>query len=107
VAIGASSVQRAFRWLVISTIGMYIAVAAMGIYFYVDAAGSRARIAEVANDTNNALCALRGDLERRVIVDEAFLEENPEGFPGIPARLIQEGIENQERTIAALSGLDC
>jgi hypothetical protein len=107
VAIGASSVQRAFRWLVISTIAMYIAVAAMGIYFYVDAANARAHLAMVANDTNNALCALRGDLERRVIVDAAFLEENPEGLPGLPARLIREGIENQERTIAALSGLDC
>lgn len=65
------------------------------------------RIGTVASDSNNALCALRGDLERRVASSEQFLRENPNGIPGISAKVIRDGMTNQRRTIAALSRLDC
>ena len=60
-----------------------------------------------AKQTTAALCALRSDLERRVATSEAFLAEHPHGIPGISAKQIRDGIRNQERTIRALSGIDC
>lgn len=57
--------------------------------------------------STEALCALRGDLERRVSTSEEFLREHPNGIAGISARDIQDGIDNQQRTITALSGLSC
>jgi hypothetical protein len=96
------------------------------VYVFVVAAGSVgvARVETIAEDASDlgrenanriketeesrdALCVLRADLERRVATSRDFLEENPAGIPGIPARTIRDGIRNQERTIEALSGLSC
>jgi len=60
-----------------------------------------------AGVTTSALCALRTDLERRVAGSKTFLAEHPAGIPGISAKVIRDGIKNQERTIKALSGIDC
>ena len=60
-----------------------------------------------AKVTTAALCALRSDLERRVTSSRAFLAEHPRGIPGISAKVIRDGVRNQESTIRALSGIDC
>ena len=57
--------------------------------------------------TTAALCVLRGDLERRVADSKAFLREHPTGIPGISAKVIRDGLRNQESTIRALSGINC
>lgn len=57
--------------------------------------------------STDALCALRGDLERRVASSEKFLSEHPDGIPGIPAKTIRDGIANQQRTILVLNDLSC
>jgi hypothetical protein len=57
--------------------------------------------------TTQALCALRGDLERRVVSSQDFLVEHPNGVLGISAKVIRDGIANQQRTIDALSALKC
>lgn len=59
------------------------------------------------SQSNDALCALRGDLQRRVVTSREFLVEHPDGIPGISAKTIRDGIDNQKRTIVALSGLSC
>jgi hypothetical protein len=61
----------------------------------------------LAASTTDSLCALRGDLERRVATSQGFLQENPEGIPGIPAETLQASIDNQLRTVEALHGLNC
>ena len=60
-----------------------------------------------AEQTRGALCALRADLERRSVTSRAFLREHPNGIPGISAKVIRDGIRNQERTVRALAGIDC
>lgn len=57
--------------------------------------------------STDALCALRSDLVKRVANSEAFLEEHPNGIAGIPAKTIQDGIDNQKQTIRALGDLSC
>lgn len=60
-----------------------------------------------AERTNAALCAVRTGEEKAVQVQKDFLNENPEGIPGISRTLIKTGITNRERTIKALSQLHC
>lgn len=59
------------------------------------------------NRTTVAVCELRADLERRVRSSTRFLQEHPDGIPGIPARTIRDSLENQQRTISALRDLKC
>lgn len=39
----------------------------------------------------------RDDINKRIATQEKFLRDHPHGIPGIPARLIQQGIENSIR----------
>jgi high-affinity Fe2+/Pb2+ permease len=99
--------QNILRRLVMATVILYLVLVGFALYIFVDAAHRREEIAVVATEANDALCALRQDLERRVAASEAFLEENPEGIPGLSPKIIREGIENQTRTIVALNELSC
>jgi len=99
--------QRQLRVLVRATVILYLALAFVAGYAYVQAVQGRAKLEAATEQTTTALCTLRADLERRVDTSREFLKENPDGIPGIPARTIQEGINNQERTIEALGVLDC
>lgn len=82
-------------------------VAVIGIYTRgaVNAVDTRAR-AEAAS-THNSLCTFRADLEKRADQSQAFLDDHPEGFPGIPAPVIQNSIDNQRRTLDSLRSLNC
>lgn len=60
-----------------------------------------------ATEARGSLCALRGDVERRVQSGTDFLREHPAGIPGISAATIKTNIANQQSTIRALSRLDC
>jgi predicted negative regulator of RcsB-dependent stress response len=65
------------------------------------------QIDEVAMANQQALCALRNDLERREETTERFLQEHPNGIPGISSQQLQESLENQRRTIRALRFIEC
>ena len=54
-----------------------------------------------------ALCTFRHDLEERVQGSREFLRTHPHGFLGISPAAIRLGINNQQRTIDALSDLKC
>lgn len=58
--------------------------------------------------TEQALCALRSDVERRIQASSDFLAVHPEGLPGLisPAEL-RKSQADQQRTVVALSGLKC
>lgn len=69
--------------------------------------GTIAYVARESARTTRALCALRGDLEARIEQSKGFLVEHPEGVAGVSAKVIQDGIRNQQRTVHALRGLPC
>lgn len=72
------------------------------------ATGYVAITGKVATDRNtDALCTLRSDLEKRVANTADFLKNHPKGFAGIPAATLRASAEQQQRTILALSDLDC
>lgn len=60
-----------------------------------------------SGQTTEALCALRSDLQARVEGSRRFLRDHPDGFLGVSAKEIRDAAANQQRTIAALSGIDC
>lgn len=90
------SIKSTLRGLVIATVVLYAIIGATVIWTW-----------NGSDNNRQALCALRLDLERRVESSKTFLRDHPEGIAGISAKTIQDGIDNQERTIAALGGLDC
>lgn len=64
-------------------------------------------IAEKNTQARRALCALRDDLDKRIEGSQNFLDEHPNGIPGIPASLIRQGLSNSRRTRETLEVLDC
>ena len=92
----AGAIKRALLFLVVATVVLYLGLAGLTYWAWQGQESNR-----------DALCALRGDLEKRVSNSQKFLSENPEGIPGISATTIRDGIANQQRTIAALRGISC
>ena len=54
-----------------------------------------------------ALCAFRNDLSQRAAASITFLRTHPQGFAGIPVAVIQQQIDNEQRTIDTLRFLRC
>lgn len=92
----ADQLQRSLRKLAIATVLLYVGLIAGGIKVYLD-----------AKNTNDALCTFRQDLIVRVLSSTDFLKKHPKGIPGIPPKIILEGISNQQKTITALKDLNC
>src|SRR6266576_2955938 len=65
------------------------------------------RVDRYQRTNTKSLCALRSDLQRRVRSGERFLIAHPQGLPGVPAATIQQGLDNERRTVQALSPLTC
>lgn len=90
------SIKRTLRLLVAATVVLYVVLGTVVFLNY-----------RSSDTTNDALCALRGDLERRVEQSQQFLIEHPNGVGGIPAATIRQGLVNQQHTIHALRKLSC
>lgn len=103
----ADEIRTALRRLVVATIVLFVVQAAVVAWVWIDASDRREALATVALSTNHALCVLRSDLEQRVADSTQFLVDHPEGIPGIPIETIKQSIDNQKRTIDALSDLRC
>lgn len=99
--------RTGLRRLARATIVVYIVLAALVAFVFIDGAKRRNDLADVAFSTNHALCALRADLEQRVADGRTFLLTHPNGIAGIPAASLQQSIDNQQRTIDTLSDLNC
>lgn len=51
----------------------------------------------------SALCALKADLERRIKTTRKFLEQHPNGIPGIPAETLRQTLNGQRKTVRAIA----
>lgn len=92
----AQAIKRALWWLTAATVVLYLLVGGLVL-----------QTRSAADKNTRALCALRHDLKQRADSSAAFLVEHPNGVPDIPAKIIQDGIDNQRRTIKALSIISC
>lgn len=100
-------ILRTLRRLVVATVILYVALIGLFALGYLNAQNHREALAREVTTTNAALCTFVNDLEGRVETSQAFLEENPDGIPGISAKVIRQSIANQLATIDSLSRLGC
>jgi hypothetical protein len=101
------AILRAQQRTTRATVALYLALALFGGVAWTVRAHDAARVNEIANTNQRALCAFRADVERRVITSEEFLEENPNGIPGISAAMIRQSLIAQRETVDALSVVEC
>jgi hypothetical protein len=63
------------------------------------------------NQAEQALCALRGDLQTRIENTERYLEQVDKGerklIPGLNRADLVQSVRGQRRTVDALASLDC
>lgn len=100
-------ILKTLRRLVIATVILYVALAGLFVLGYVTVHNQRVELERTVDQTTTALCSLRGDLEARVRVSREFLEDNPNGIPGITPQVIRDSINGRLRTIEALESLAC
>src|SRR4029453_9862499 len=97
------SIKVLSRW----TLALFLSILLVfGLELW-NAAQQRAAVARVAEQTLDALCTFRLDLQRRYDDGVEFPGEHPEGIPGISAADIQRSLDNQKATLDSLSGLPC
>jgi hypothetical protein len=109
-ALWVKPIRRMLRTLAVMTAVLYLILlaAGVGLYLYTShQTGQNRELARQGERARSALCVFRADLERHADSAKAFLRDNPRGIPGITPAVIRNGITNQEKTIAALAGLDC
>lgn len=83
--------------LIILIFSILIAVNALGLRY----------TGNVAEDSNQALCTFRHDLQVRAETGREFLKNNPNGAFGLTPAQIQQSLGNQEKTLVSLQSLSC
>lgn len=101
------AIEHSIRVLGHWTLALYIVVALVLGYGILANRATTNAVEEASNRTDKALCTFVADLERRVESSQEFLDRHPGGIPGISGLEIRRSIENQKRTLKALSGLNC
>lgn len=101
------AIQRTLRSILINEVLLYIIVFGAIFFVYHDSQVKRDEIKAESDRSTVALCALRDDLKTRIAGSEKFLLEHPKGWLGITPASIQQSIDGQQRTVIALSVLNC
>lgn len=89
-------IRKTLLSLVIATVIFYASFIGAGAYVYLQ-----------SNTTHQALCALRSNRQQNVRASQRFLLTHPKGIPGIPRKLIFQGMERERETIHSLDNLRC
>lgn len=89
-------VQHSMRWLTVAVLALFVTVGVLGVLAF-----------RSAHQNHDALCTFRADLQTRIQASKDFIADHPEGFAGISTAVIQQQIENQQRTVDSLDGLHC
>jgi hypothetical protein len=90
-----------------ATVVLYLALAMFGGVAWTIRAHDVSRVDQIANTNQQALCAFRYDVEQRVASSEQFLQDHPNGIPGISPAAIRSSLQAQRHTVEALSILEC
>ena len=90
-----------------ATIILFLSIVLVFGYGFWQSAEQRETLDHEVERIDSALCTFVLDLERRVEAAREFLQKHPDGIEGIPAGAIRTSIDNQKKTIDALSGLRC
>lgn len=64
-------------------------------------------VAKVSAENKKGLCAVKGENIKRVALGVQFLQENPNGIPGISVDSLKRSTRNAQQTVDALSSVSC
>lgn len=92
--------------VVLSATFFVVSVLALGILLALRSSDLH-KIDQLSRETHTALCAFKGDLRSRYRNGVEFLEEHPDGIPGISAAQIQRSLDQQKATLGSLVSLEC
>jgi hypothetical protein len=106
-AVAVREITKALRWVEIATVILTVLMMALVILGYADSTSQRDAIKQTAAQSHTALCSFVADLEQRVESSEEFLDEHPNGIPGLSVEVIRTSLANQRQTIESLSDLKC
>jgi hypothetical protein len=90
-----------------ATVILYLVLALFGGLAWTIRSHDVAVINGIATTNQQALCAFQDDVRSRVASSEQFLEEHPNGIPGISPATIRTNLRAQRQTVDALSVLNC
>lgn len=65
------------------------------------------KVYQTADNVHRSLCALRAERIRGIVNGKKFLQEHPQGIPGISRADILRSIETQKETVRAFRFADC
>jgi len=102
-----SPTQKALKQLTRWTVVLYLLLAFVAGGAFIARQSDLSRVEAQSSRNVAAFCALRGDLERRIRESQRFLDEHPNGIPGIPPEQIRDGLRAQRQTVRALSVVVC
>lgn len=103
----AEKLQNGLKLLAIATVFLYLVTIGLGIGGFLYIRGYAQEGRDLSIQTTGALCALKFDFQQRIDQNKQFLEDNPNGIPGITPAVIQQQIDNTQRTLDALSTIEC
>lgn len=91
-------VRRTLRFLVLATVILYLALGGIALYSY-----------STSKLNHDAVCNLTSDLERRIQTSRDFTRDHPEAIRklGFTKAQVERETVNQERTLTALSVVNC
>lgn len=92
------AIRNTFVSMVIATALLYMTLVGAGGYVYLK-----------GETVNSSLCALRGDLQHRIDQSQDYITKHPDKLKqlGFTVPQAEKEVANQERTVAALSELNC
>jgi hypothetical protein len=96
--------QKRMTW---ATVVLYVVLSLFGGVAWTVRSRDISYVDQIANQNQLALCAFRGDVQARVVQSEQFLEDHPNGIPGISPAMIRQSLIAQRQTVDALSILEC
>lgn len=68
---------------------------------------SNRELAQDGQDAKEALCAVKFATKARIDVTEAYLDDNPNGIPGVPIDTIKSGLTRDKTLLRSFNKLDC
>ena len=104
---------RLFSWLAaiggLIVLAMVVLLMIVILLFSFRISESAKKVEDAVEATTQTICALQDNARAQLIASNAFIEENPNGIPGIPITTIKQSRDRQRAFLNALmrGGVDC
>ena len=102
-----TSLQTIVSWGLGVVVALSISMVGGMLWLTSSSFNQAAELRDVATETHSALCTLKNDIKVRHDAGVKFVNENPDGIPGISRAQLDQSLNSQRDTLRALGVLDC